>query len=157
MRKWLFIMIMSMFLFSLPYGNRGMAEAAEPIKIGYLAPYVGVFAKFGSDLRDGFKLYLDEVGNKVAGREILFFNEDDEGKPEVGLVKTRKLVEKDQVHILAGIISSGVAYAVRDYVIEKKAPLVICCAGATKLTQEQRSPFIFRVSFAQLVAGSIPS
>jgi branched-chain amino acid transport system substrate-binding protein len=84
----------------------------------------------------------------VAGREILFFNEDDEGKPEVGLVKTRKLVEKDQVHILAGIISSGVAYAVRDYVISKKVPLVICNAGATKLTQDQRSPFIFRSSFA---------
>ena len=148
MRKWLFIMIMSMFLFSLPCGNRGMAEAAEPIKIGYLAPYVGVFAKFGSDLRDGFKLYLDEIGNKVAGRQIIFIDEDDEGKPEVGLVKAKKLVEKDQVHILAGIISSGVAYAVRDYVIASKVPLVITNAGANKLTQDQRSPFIFRTSFA---------
>jgi branched-chain amino acid transport system substrate-binding protein len=148
MRKWLFIIVMSMFLFSLPYGNRGMAEAAEPIKIGYLAPYVGVFAKFGSDLRDGFKLYLDEIGNKVAGRQIIFIDEDDEGKPEVGLVKAKKLVEKDQVHILAGIISSGVAYAVRDYVIASKVPLVITNAGANKLTQDQRSPFIFRTSFA---------
>ena len=141
-------MTIVLFLFCVIVGDRGIAEAAEPIKIGYLAPYVGVFAKFGSDLRDGFKLYLDEVGNKVAGRQIIFIDEDDEGKPEVGLVKTKKLVEKDQVHILAGIISSGVAYAVRDYVIAKKVPLVISNAGATKLTQEQRSPFIFRSSFA---------
>jgi branched-chain amino acid transport system substrate-binding protein len=148
MRRWLFVMILSMFLIGLAVGNRGMAEAAEPIKIGYLAPYVGVFAKFGSDLRDGFKFYLDEIGNKVAGRQIIFIDEDTEGKPEVGLVKTKKLVEKDRVHILAGIISSGVAYAVRDYVTEKKMPLVITNAGATKLTQEQRSPFIFRTSFA---------
>jgi branched-chain amino acid transport system substrate-binding protein len=148
MKKLLFIMTIVLFLFCVIVGGRGIAEAAEPIKIGFMAPYVGVFSKFGSDLRDGFKLYLDEVGNKVAGREILFFNEDDEGKPEVGLVKMRKLVEKDQVHILAGIISSGVAYAVRDYVISKKVPLVICNAGATKLTQDQRSPFIFRSSFA---------
>ena len=148
MRKgWLWI-IASVFLFSPAVGSWGAAEAAEPIKIGYLAPYVGVFAKFGSDLRDGFKLYLDEVGNKVAGRQIIFIDEDTEGKPEVGLVKTKKLVEKEQVHILAGIISSGVAYAVRDYVTEKKIPLVITNAGATKLTQEQRSPFIFRTSFA---------
>jgi len=141
-------MIMSIFLFSLTFGSHGVARAAEPIKIGYLAPYVGVFAKFGSDLKDGFKLYLDEVGNKAAGRQIIFIDEDSEGKPEVGLVKARKLVEKDQVHILAGIISSAVAYAVRDYVIEKKIPLVITNAGATKLTQEQRSPYIFRSSFA---------
>jgi len=148
MRKGLLLTIIFVFLFSLILGGLKKAEAAEPIKIGYLAPYVGVFAKFGSDLRDGFKLYLDEVGNKVAGRQIIFIDEDSEGKPEVGLVKAKKLVEKDQVRILAGIISSGVAYALRDYVTEKKIPLVITNAGATKLTQEQRSPFIFRTSFA---------
>ena len=148
MTKWLRLIILSAFLFSFALGSQGGAEAAEPIKIGYLAPYVGVFAKFGSDLRDGFKFYLDEVGNKVAGRQIVFIDEDSEGKPEVGLVKAKKLVEKDQVRILAGIISSGVAYAIRDYVIEKKIPLVITNAGANKLTQEQRSPFIFRTSFA---------
>jgi branched-chain amino acid transport system substrate-binding protein len=148
MRKGLLLIILSVFLFFLTVGSGGMAGAAEPIKIGYLAPYVGVFAKFGSDLRDGFKLYLDEIGNKVAGRQIIFIDEDDEGKPEVGLVKAKKLVEKDQVHILAGIISSGVAYAVRDYVIASKVPLVITNAGANKLTQDQRSPFIFRTSFA---------
>ncbi len=148
MRKGLLLIVMSVFLFSLTLGGPAKTEAAEPIKIGYLAPYVGVFAKFGSDLRDGFKFYLDEVGNKVAGRQIVFIDEDSEGKPEVGLVKAKKLVEKDRVHILAGIISSGVAYAVRDYVIEKKVPLVITNAGATKLTQEQRTPFIFRTSFA---------
>ncbi|HUL31918.1 MAG TPA: ABC transporter substrate-binding protein [Thermodesulfobacteriota bacterium] len=148
MRKGWLLIIMSVFLFSPVVGSRGTAGAAEPIKIGYMAPYVGVFAKFGSDLRDGFKFYLDEVGNKAAGRQIIFIDEDSEGKPEVGLVKAKKLVEKDRVHILAGIISSGVAYAVRDYVTEKKIPLVITNAGATKLTQEQRSPFIFRTSFA---------
>ena len=148
MRKGYLLIVMSVFLFSLTLGGPAKSEAAEPIKIGYLAPYVGVFAKFGSDLRDGFKFYLDEVGYKVAGRQIVFIDEDDEGKPEVGLVKAKKLVEKDQVRILAGIISSGVAYAVRDYVTEKRIPLVITNAGATKLTQEQRSPFIFRTSFA---------
>jgi branched-chain amino acid transport system substrate-binding protein len=147
MKKLLLIM-MSFFLFSFNTGEYGALEAAEPIKIGFLAPYVGVFAKFGGDLRDGFKLYLDEIGYKVAGREIIFIGEDTEGKPEVGLTKTRKLVEKDRVHILAGIISSGVAYAVRDYVISQKVPLVICNAGATRLTKEDRHPLIFRTSFA---------
>jgi branched-chain amino acid transport system substrate-binding protein len=148
MRKLLFMMLIVMFFVPLTVGGQGIAAAAEPIKIGFMAPYVGVFAKFGADLRDGFKLYLDEVGNKVAGREIIFLNEDDEGKPEVGLVKTRKLVEKDQVHILAGIIASPVAYAVKDYVISNKIPLVICNAGANKLTQQDRNPLIFRSSFA---------
>jgi branched-chain amino acid transport system substrate-binding protein len=136
-----------LFLLIFAFTSQGRVMAAEPIRIGFLAPYVGVYTKLGMDMRDGFKLYLDEIKNKVAGREILFFNEDTEGKPDVGPVKTRKLVEKDKVHILAGIIHSGVAYAIRDYVIDKKIPLVITNAGAEKLTKDQRSPYIYRVSF----------
>jgi branched-chain amino acid transport system substrate-binding protein len=148
----------ALVLFSmLTVGVPCAAPAAEPIKIGFMAPYVGVFAKLGNDLKNGFKLYLDEVGYKVAGREIVLIDEDTEGKPEVGLVKARKLVEKDHAQILAGLIASPVAYAIRDYVIAKKTPLVICSAAATKLTQDQRSPYIFRVSMAngqeELVAG----
>jgi branched-chain amino acid transport system substrate-binding protein len=40
-----------------------------------------------------------------------------------------------------------VAYAVRDYVTDKKIPLFIS-AGATKLTKDQGSPYIWRASFA---------
>ena len=147
-RKLLFFTMFVVFLLPLVVGWRGVAVAAEPIKMGFIAPFVGVSAKYGTDLRNGWKQALDEVNYKVAGREIVLLSEDDEMKPDVGLTKARKLVEKDQVHILGGIIGSNVAYALRDYVITKKTPLVICCAGATKLTQEQRSPYIFRVSFA---------
>jgi branched-chain amino acid transport system substrate-binding protein len=148
MKKLLFVTVTVISLVALSLGGVGSATAAEPIRIGFLGPYVGVFSFFGSNMRDGFKLYLEEIGYKAAGRQIIFVDEDTEGKPEVGLTKTRKLIEQDQVQILAGIISSGVAYAVRDYVISRKVPLVICNAGAQQLTQAQRSPYIFRVSFA---------
>jgi branched-chain amino acid transport system substrate-binding protein len=148
MKKSLFVMGLLASVFVFTAMCPGISRAADPIKIGFMAPYVGTWSKFGGDLRDGFKLALEEVGNKVAGRQIIFIDEETEGKPEIGLAKTRKLVEKDQVHILSGIISSAVAYAVRDYVIEKKTPLVISNAGANKLTQEQKSPYIFRASFA---------
>ncbi len=152
-----FLVVLFLALFPLMIAGPRGASAAEPIKIGFMAPYVGVFATFGADLRDGFKMCLDEYGNKVAGRDIVFLNEETEGKPEVGLTKARKLVEKDQVQILAGIISSAVAYAIRDYVNEKKVPLMIANAGAKGLTQEQKSPYIFRASFCngqQVRAGA---
>ena len=113
-----------------------------------MAPYIGTSASFGRDLRDGFKMCLDEYGYKVAGRPIVFIDEESEGKPEVGLVKARKMVEKDQIQILSGVINSAVAYAIKDYVIEKKIPFVISNAGSRQLTQEQKSPYIFRASFA---------
>ncbi len=147
MKKLLSLAAVFVFVLILATPRAGVAATAEPIKIGFMGPYVGVFATFGKDLRDGFKQYLDEIGYKVAGRKIVFLDEDEEGKPDVALMKAKKLVEKDHVDILAGIVVSPVAYALRDYVTEKKIPLFIS-AGATKLTKDQGSPYIWRASFA---------
>jgi branched-chain amino acid transport system substrate-binding protein len=142
------VLVVGIFLLPLGFIGQGAAAPAGPIKIGFMGSYQGIFTKNGTDMRDGFKLYLDEVKSKVAGREIVLFNEDDEGKPELGPIKAKKLVEKDGAQIIAGIVPSGVAYAVRDYLVERKIPVVIGIAGATRLTQELRSPYIFRVCYA---------
>lgn len=124
------------------------AWSADDIKIGFMAPYVGVYTKLGIDMDKGFKLFLDQVGWKAGGRKIEVIKSDTEGKPALGPTKAKELVEKDKVHLLAGIVHSGVAYAIRDYVTEKKKPLVITNAGGPELTASKKSPFIFRVSFA---------
>jgi branched-chain amino acid transport system substrate-binding protein len=124
------------------------ALGAGPIKIGFMAPYVGVYTKLGKDMDKGFRLYLDQVGWKAGGRKIELIKTDTEGKPPLGPTKVRELVEKDKVDLLAGIVHSGVAYSIRDYVTEKKIPLILTNAGAPKLTGEKKSAYIFRVSFA---------
>ena len=131
------------------YGGESRVIAADqpPIKIGFMAPYVGVYAKIGKDMNNGFKLYLEEINSRVGDRRIQLFTEDTEGKPANGLTKAKRLVEKEGVHILSGIIHSGVAYAIRNYVDAHKIPLIITNAGAAKLTAQDRSRYIFRVSF----------
>lgn len=128
-------------------GKTGRPEKS-PVKIGLLVPYTGVFASCGQDITRGFELYLDEAGWKAAGREIKLFKEDTEMNGQVGLQKARRLVESEKVDILTGIVSSTVAYALRDYVVGNKIPLVIANAGATGLTREKASQYIFRVSFS---------
>jgi branched-chain amino acid transport system substrate-binding protein len=139
---------------SMVVSHRG-TEAAPPIKIGYITPLTGPFARIGADLRDGWVLHFGEFGNKVGGRDIQLIVEDTEGKPEVGLVKTRKLVEKDKVDMLAGIFSTGVAYALRDYVHNQKIPLMITNAGADDLTKQKRSPYLFRSSLSSSQLGLV--
>src|SRR3990170_1351572 len=124
------------------------ASPTTPIKIGYLTPLVGVFAGLGADLRDGFLLYFEEKGNTVSGRKVEIITEDTEGKPDVGLTKAKKLVERDGVKLLAGIISSGVAPPVAAYATEQKVPLIITNAGADALTKQATTPYVFRSSFS---------
>lgn len=122
--------------------------ASGPIRIGFITPLVGVYAALGADMRDGFLLYLDQKSNTFAGRKVEVTVEDDEVKPDVGLAKAKKLVEKDQVHLLAGVVSSGVAAGLGDYVTAQKKPLILTNAGDDPLTQQKASPYIFRASFA---------
>ena len=143
-------LLMCLLVVSMVLGleSFGASAANPPIKIGFMSSLTGALAGAGGELRDGFLLYLEEIGGKIGDREIRVIVEDDEGNPGVGLTKFRKLVEKDKVNLLAGIFSSGVAYAVRDYVHEQQIPLVICNAGGYELTGRKASPYLFRTSFS---------
>jgi branched-chain amino acid transport system substrate-binding protein len=123
-----------------------LVQAQEPIRIGVPLALTGPLAVNGEDSRKGSLLYLEEIGFQAAGRKIEVIVEDTEGKPDVALTKTRKLVERDRVHALLGYVNSAAAYAVRDTIHNQGIPTVITVAGAKDLTLARKSPFIFRVA-----------
>jgi branched-chain amino acid transport system substrate-binding protein len=127
--------------------GRAAAQKA-PIKVGLLYSLTGVYAGPSKDGVNGFRLAFDEVNNEIAGRKVEVLVEDDQAQPAAALTKARKLVEKDRVNVLGGIIWSPNAVAIRDYVHESKVPIVLSEAAARVLTQERRSPYVFRSSFA---------
>jgi branched-chain amino acid transport system substrate-binding protein len=123
-----------------------IAQAQDPIRIGVPLALTGPLAVNGEDNRKGILLYLEEAGNQLAGRKVEVIVEDTEGKPDVAVTKLRKLVERDRVHVLMGLVNSAAAYAVRDYVHAQGVPLIITTAGAKDLTLARKSPAIFRVA-----------
>jgi len=121
-------------------------QARPPIKVGLLLPYTGVIAINGQETSKGVEFYFAKVGNKVGGREIQLVKEDDEAKPDVGLTKTRKLIERDRADVLIGPVHSGVALAIRDYVHAQGVPLIVPVAFTRDLTAPGKaSPWLFRV------------
>jgi branched-chain amino acid transport system substrate-binding protein len=124
-----------------------------PIKIGMLVPQSGPLAANGKDMINGFELFFEENKYRLAGREIKFIVEDDEGKPATGLTKIRGLVEGQGVHLVTGPLSAGVGYAVAPYIDSKKIPAIFPIVAGDDLTQRKRSPYIVRVGWA----GSQPS
>ena len=121
-------------LVSLPLPAAGQA----PVKIGVVLPYTGVFAVVGQDATKGLELYLAKIGFRAGGREIQLLKEDEEAKPDVGLTKTRKLVERDRVDALVGPVHAGVALAMRDYVHGQGIPLILPVPGISPLTARPR-------------------
>lgn len=124
----------------------GQAPAAKPpVKVGLLFPYTGVFALYGPGMQTAIEVFFEQQGWRAGGRQIQLVREDTEGKPDVGLTKARKLIESDRVHFMVGPVNSAVAMAVRDYVHDRKVPLIVPIAFTKDLTApEKASPYIFR-------------
>ena len=65
----------SIFLFSsllvLPHLiNSVKAAPTDPIKVGLLVPQTGPTTQHGNEVKWGITIAFDEVGRKVAGREL---------------------------------------------------------------------------------------
>ena len=128
-------------------------DSRPPIKIGFMVPLSGGSAQNGRDILNGFLLYLDEIGYRAGGRRIELIVEDDEAIPAVGLTKARKLVERDEVHVMAGALLSSTGYALAPYITSMKIPMVYPVVSADDLTQRRRSEWIVRTGWT----GSQPN
>ena len=131
-------------------------NAEDPVKIGVILPYSGVYASLGGEITQGMELGFATFLNGAA--EIQLITEDSEVKPNIGLSKAKKLVFQDEVDLLVGPVASNVANALRDFVHSQEIPLIIPNAGNNLLTGERCSRWVLRTSFSngQITRGMGP-
>ena len=131
----------------------GVAAAApagaEELRIGYIAPVTGIFAQVGKDMVDGFQLYLAEHNNKLGGMDVKFIVEDDQGKPDAGVTKAKKLILQDKVHMFIGGLLASTGYAVAPVSTAEKTLYISSVSSADDLTQRQlgKYPYFLRTSW----------
>jgi branched-chain amino acid transport system substrate-binding protein len=130
-------------------GNNG-----GTLKIGLLSGFSGPYSAFGPDMANSLNVYLDQHNGTVGGLKVTVVQEDEGATPQDALLKARKLVEQDRVHVLMGLVSSANALAVRDLLDGSKTPTIITNAGADDITGAKRSPYILRVSFSSWQQGA---
>jgi len=129
------------------------AQATGPIKVGLMLPYSGTYASLGNMIESGFKLYVQEQGGKLGGREIQYFKVDDESEPSKATDNVNKLIKRDQVEVLVGTVHSGVALAMAKAAKDSKTLLIIPNAGADAITGAMCAPNIVRSSFSNWQPG----
>lgn len=97
------------------------AQAADPIRIGAIAPLTGPTANLGISMQQALEIVAAET-NAAGGividgeaREVTFIFEDSQGKPENGVSAAQKLLVRDNVDaIFHSLIASSVALAVME-------------------------------------------
>src|SRR5256884_9286619 len=85
-----------------------VVRAQEPLRIGQLIPFTGFLGAIGEYGKQGATLGVEELNEKggVLGRKVELITED-EANPGVAVQKARKLIEKDRVVAIEGLVSSA--------------------------------------------------
>jgi branched-chain amino acid transport system substrate-binding protein len=138
---------------SLCLATAAHAQKAPPLKVGFMLPYTGTYASLGQMIESGFKLYVQEQGGKLGGRELQYFKVDDESEPSKATDNVNKLIKRDQVDVLVGSVHSGVALAMARAAKESNTLLIVPNAGADAITGPLCSPSIVRSSFSNWQPG----
>jgi branched-chain amino acid transport system substrate-binding protein len=135
-------------------GAAALALAAGPamaqqktVKIGFISTFSGPTAVIGNDMRNALELGLDHLGRKLGGLPVEVVYEDDQQKPDIGVQKTQKLIESDKVDFIVGYIWSNVALASLKPLVDSKTITVVANAGASQLSGELCSPYVFSTSW----------
>jgi branched-chain amino acid transport system substrate-binding protein len=134
-------------------GLTAHAQQKPPIKVGFMLPYTGTYASLGNMIENGFKLYVQEQGGKLGGRELQYFKVDDESEPSKATDNVNKLIKRDQVDVLVGTVHSGVALAMARAAKENNTLLIVPNAGADAITGPLCAPNIVRSSFSNWQPG----
>jgi branched-chain amino acid transport system substrate-binding protein len=123
------------------------AAAQDKLKVGFIATFSGPGGVLGQHLYDGFMLGIDHSGGKLGGIDVEVIKEDDRLAPDVGLQVAKKLIERDKVDVIAGVIFSNVMMAIYKPVIDAGIPLISSNAGPSPIAGAQCSPMFFSTSW----------
>jgi len=142
------IAVLALAVLSLLLPARMVPAQQPPIKIGFITSLTGVAAQAAKDMVNGLTMYLEETGYQMSGRKVELIVEDDQGRPDTALAKLRKVVEHDQVHLVAGILFGHLGYAVAPKIDEYKIPGMITVAASDDLTQRLKYRWVVRTGWA---------
>ena len=123
------------------------ALAQEKLRIGFIDTLSGPQAIVGKHLKDGWDLGVAMLGGKIGGLEAEVFVGDDQLKPDVGVQLADRMVKRDRVHFVTGIIFSNVLMAVAPVVLESNVFLITLNAGASPMAGKMCHKDFFSTSW----------
>ena len=127
--------------------------AAQSVKIGLILPMTGQQASTGRQIEAAARLFMQQNGATVAGKQVELVLKDDAGTPDVTKRLAQELIVNDKVAFVAGFGITPSALAVAPLATQAKVPEIVMAAGTAIITEA--SPYITRTSFT-LPQATVP-
>lgn len=122
-------------------------SASEPVKIGMITTLSTKGGYLGEDIRDGFKLAMQQSDGKLGGVSVELLVDDDGTEPGKGVQIADRFIKRDRVKIMTGIVFSNVAMAVVPKVVENDVIYVSANAGPSALAGKRCHKNYFNIAW----------
>ena len=132
-------------------GSCGSVFKSETINIGATGPLSGAYASYGTSVKNGAELAVEEI-NKKGGLQFSFDMKDDEGDGEKAQNGFNSLYEAG-MQVSIGSVTSGACEAFAASAVEKKTFVLTPSASDAKVIAKGDN--IFRVCFGDPQQGTI--
>jgi branched-chain amino acid transport system substrate-binding protein len=125
----------------------GPSGAADKLKIGFISTLSGPAAALGVDIRDGLNLAIKHQGGKLGGLPVELIVGDDTFSPDVGKQLTDRMLKRDDVDIMTGIVFSNILLAVAPAIFQDQTFYISPNAGPAEFAGDRCNPFFFNVAW----------
>jgi len=131
------------------------AQAADPIKIGYVGGISGACGGLTHSAVKAMKIALAEINaaGGAAGRKLEIIWRDSKTKPDEGAKQVRDLIASEKVDVLTGVCSSSVFMAINPIAQQKGVPLVSAISGTHKATVDFGHSNVYQTQPHTLMEG----
>jgi branched-chain amino acid transport system substrate-binding protein len=127
--------------------SAGAAQAADAVKVGLLTTLSGPGAALGIDIRDGFELAVKQAGGTLGGLKADVIVADDQLSPDAAKQTADRLLKRDRVDFMTGIVFSNIMLAVGQPVFQSKTFYISANAGPSQYAGAQCNPYFFSASY----------
>jgi branched-chain amino acid transport system substrate-binding protein len=123
------------------------AQAGAPVPVGAIEILSGPNAAYGTAIRAGLELALDEGGTVLGGRKIALSVEDSAGDKNQAINAARKLIGGTKVVAIIGPTLSNEMFAAGPVANERRIPILGTSTTANGITDI--GPYVFRTSLPE--------
>jgi len=123
------------------------AYAADPLKIGFVSTLSGPGGALGIDIRDGFNLAVKHAGGKLGGMDTEVIIMDDQQKADVGRQAVDRLIKRDHVDVMTGMVFSNVLLPLMPSILASDTIYLSTNTGPADYAGAKCDPNFFVVSW----------
>jgi branched-chain amino acid transport system substrate-binding protein len=126
---------------------------AREVRVGAVVSRTGAAASYGQKVERGLELAAERAnsGAGLFGPRVRLIFRDDGTRPEEGARAALDLIERDEVAVIIGAVSSAVSFAVAEVCEQRRAVMLSPTASAPGLAQA--GEFVFRIFPSDTLEG----